>query len=62
MDEASAEYGDWVSECRVYAAAMESRVSAGLADVIGKYSLGVTGIVQVEDLKEQYVTGFAKTD
>ena len=54
VEEAAAEYGDWVSECRAYAQAMESRVSAGLADVIGKYSLGVTGIVKVEELKEQY--------
>ena len=54
VDKASAEYGDWVSECRAYVQAMESCVSVGLVDVIGKYSLGVTGITQVEELKEQY--------
>ena len=52
IDEASAEFGDWVAECRAYAAALESRVSSGLADVMGKYSLGVSGIVKVENEEE----------
>lgn len=53
-DKASAEFGDWVAECRGYTGAMESRVSCGLAEVMGKFALGLLGIVGVETLKIEY--------
>lgn len=53
-DEARAEFGDWVAECQAYAQAINSRVSSGIATVLGKFSAGVTGIESVEQIKEEF--------
>lgn len=54
VDETSAEIDNWVAECRAYAQAMDSRVSSGLASVMGKFELGVSGIEDVEKMKQEY--------
>ena len=38
----------------MYADTMGEKVSTGLADIMGKYSLGVKGIEDVEELKQAY--------
>ena len=54
VDEANAEFGDWIAECRTYEATTRAKVSAGLAGVVGKYTAGVVDIAELEQLREAY--------
>ena len=48
VDEATSEFAD----CQTFAAALNERVTSGVADVVGKFSAGVEGISEVEQLRE----------
>jgi len=54
VDEARGEFGNWVTECQTYEAAMQEQLATGISTVIGKYVAGIESLAELEAIQSEF--------